>query len=110
LGAWRDEEQRCLPGPSPGIDPELQPVRLAERKGAIVSQQIDVEIILADCRQREALVAPRQIDLAEIDRARRWGQRRQEARRLWPVSKSAVLDRDRGVRQRNGGARARLAR
>ena len=50
-------------------------VLFAERKGAVISQEVDIEIILADRRQREALFAPRQIDLAEIDRARRWGQR-----------------------------------
>jgi len=75
LGARRNEEQahssraaRLSHGG--GIDPEFQPVRLAERKGAVIGEEVDVEIILADRRQRQPLVAPRQVDLAEIGRAR----------------------------------------
>src|SRR5258708_4323727 len=69
VGGRGEEEGGGRGGAPAGIDAELEPVGLAERKGPVIGQQVDVEVILADRRQREAPVAPRQIDFAEIDRA-----------------------------------------
>ena len=65
LGAGRDEEQREAPRAGSEIDAELDPVRVGERKGAVIGKQVDVEIILADRRQSETAAAPGQVGFAE---------------------------------------------
>jgi hypothetical protein len=42
----------------PGIDPEFEPISLAKRKLAVIGEQVDVEIILPDRREREAALVP----------------------------------------------------
>src|SRR5262249_25087347 len=68
----RDKKQGHPVRPGAGVDPEFEPVGFAEWKGAVISQEIDVEIVLADRRDLQSLVAPRQIDFAKIHRAGRW--------------------------------------
>ena len=69
LGPRRNEEQGEAPRSGAGIDAELDPIGVDERKGAVIGQQVDVEVILTDRRQCEAPLAPREIGFAELDRA-----------------------------------------
>ena len=58
LGARRNEEQREAPRPGAGVNPQLDPVGVDQRKAALIGEKVDVEVILSDCCQGEALLAP----------------------------------------------------
>ena len=68
LGLRRDEEQREAPRPGADVDAELDPVGVDQRKTTLIGEKVDVEVILSDRRQGEALLAPREVGFTELDR------------------------------------------
>ena len=99
FGPWWDEEQREAPRPGADVDAQLDPVGVDQRKTALISEKIDVEVILPDRRQSKALLTPREISFTELDRTRRGREPRQQARRLGPSGQRMVVDRNGRVRQ-----------
>ena len=67
LGLRRNEVISEMARPRAGIDAELDPERLAQREAAVISEEPDVVIILADGAERQACIAPAQIGFAERD-------------------------------------------
>src|SRR5260370_28512694 len=98
LGARRDEIEGEAAWAAAGIDVELELIGLAEREGAIIGQQVEIVIVLADGGECEPLLAPRQIGFAERHLARRRLQGRQERSRLRPVDERGMRRIDHGVR------------
>ena len=107
FGARRNEEQREAARAGAEIHSEFQAIGVAEREAPGVGEQLDVEIILPDRPKRQAAFAPRQVDFAEIDRARRGLERRQEALGFRPVRQRIVVHVDRRVRQHDRRGRRR---
>jgi len=75
FGPRRDEKQREALRPvglfrGAEIDAELDPVGIDERKGPLIGQEVDVEIILTDRRQRKTVLTPGQIGFAKFDSPR----------------------------------------
>ena len=58
LGPRRDEKQREAPRPRTKVDAQLDPIGVDQRKAALIGEKVDVEVILSDCCQGEALLAP----------------------------------------------------
>ena len=109
FGARRNEEQREAARAGAEIHSEFQAIGVAEREAPGVGEQLDVEIILPDRPKRQAAFAPRQVDFAEIDRARRGLERQQEALGFRPVRQRIVVHVDRRVRQHDRRGRRRGA-
>src|SRR5437763_1584200 len=99
LGARRDEIIREMLRAGARVHMQLDTESLLQWEIALIGEQADVVVVLADGAEGETFRAPAQIGLAKGDLARAWLERRQQRRRLRPIDQRGVRGIDLGSRE-----------